>query len=101
MITLTAAAAADLRSLLKHGRARPGQGVTVSPNGHGGLILGIGAGAAGDTVVCDGDVPLLIVAQRIAGVLDGLVFDCPLREVDGRSGRHLTFRRPDRASEGQ
>jgi Fe-S cluster assembly iron-binding protein IscA len=94
MITVTAHAATELRSLLKHSRALPTHAVRLAANGKGGLSMTISAAAAGDLVISRDDSPLLIVAGDIAARLDGLVFDYLVSEVDGQPNRGFTFRRP-------
>jgi hypothetical protein len=94
MIGLTSEGAAALRSVLKHGRGRPGQGVKVAPDGRGGLVLTISAPSEGDLVVYHDGAPLLIVAGNLAGRVDGLLFDCLVIGDDDPRIRGFTFRRP-------
>jgi hypothetical protein len=85
---------AALRSVLRHGRGRPGQGVKVAPDGRGGLILTISAPSTDDLVVYRDEAPLLIVAASLAGRVDGLLFDCLVTRDDDTRIRGFTFRRP-------
>jgi Fe-S cluster assembly iron-binding protein IscA len=94
MISITPAAAAHLRTIIKHSRAQANTAVRLISNGKNGLSMTIGCAADGDTVLTDDVGPVLIIAHDIAGRLDGLVFDRFVDEVDGQTNVGLTFRKP-------
>lgn len=93
MISITTAAAAHLRGIIKHSRGQPGQAVKLISNGKNGLSMTVGAADAGDTVLEDDNGPVLIIAAGIAPRLDGLVFDRLVTEIDGQTNVSYSFRR--------
>ena len=97
MISITAAAAAHLRGLIKHSRGQPEQAVKLVSNGKNGLSMSIGTAGEGDTVLHDDSGPVLIIAAEVAQRLDGLVFDRLVTEVDGQPNVGYSFRRPTEA----
>ena len=70
MIRVTATAATSLRQLLMRAKGQPGQAVRLTPNGRGGVAMGIGSRRAGDAAG-----PVLIVAAVLTQSLDGMVLD--------------------------
>ncbi|MCC6626795.1 MAG: hypothetical protein IT340_05250 [Chloroflexi bacterium] len=97
MISITAAAAAHLRAIIKHSRGQADSAVRLISNGKNGLSMTVGPAADGDTVLTDDTGPVLIIARDIAGRLDGLVFDRFVDEVDGQTNVGLTFRKATEA----
>jgi Fe-S cluster assembly iron-binding protein IscA len=92
MISVTRQAATELRVLIKHSHGQPGQAMRLASNGKVGISMGLDLAHAGDVVLEDRGVPVLIIAGGLARPLDGLVFDWLVSEVDGRRTAGFTFR---------
>ena len=71
MITVTERAADGLQELLALNNASPGEGVKLVPSGTGQVGMTIGVPSEDDEVIRQEGEPLLIVDNRLTGVLDG------------------------------
>ena len=94
MISVTARATTELRSLLTHSRAQSGHALRLALNGKGGINMHIGEAQASDTVVEDTVGPVLIVAAQLADRVKGLVFDWVIADVQGLTRGGFSFRAP-------
>jgi len=75
MIQVTETAATEIKNVLSANKATDDHGLKLVPAERGGVGMTIDKPQPGDSVLKDGERPLLIVDSTIARNLDGVVLD--------------------------
>jgi Fe-S cluster assembly iron-binding protein IscA len=90
MIHVTEGAAVEIKSVLTSSQAPQDQGLKLSPNDKGSVVMTVDKARDGDDVVRDEDRTLLIVDSAIARRPDGVVFDLA-HEDEKKAGDGMRF----------
>lgn len=94
MLTVTAQAAEELKTMAQAEATEPEEALRLVPAGSGQLALVMDTTKEGDQVVEHEGVNVLLIGVELADAVDGLVLDCK----DTPEGRRLNIEGP--ASEG-
>jgi len=94
MLTVTAQAAAELKTIAQAEATNPEEALRLIPTGEGELALVVDAPGEGDQVVEHEGVNVLLIGPELIDAVDGLVLDC----MDTPQGLQLTISGQDAES---
>jgi len=94
MLTVTAQAATELKTIAQAEATDPGEALRLIPTGEGKLALVVDAPREGDQVVEHEGINILLIGLELNDAVDGLVLDCK----DTPQGLQLTISGPDAES---